>query len=70
MISTVGVKSSAVPTIRIRNIRTAMSRVWLPIRGWTMSASCCGMFAVVISHAETPAAATRNMMIAVVSAAR
>ena len=70
MISTVGVKSSAVPTISTMIISAKVSSILLPISGCTRSASCCGMFAVVISHAETPAADTKNMMTAVVSAAR
>ncbi len=65
-ISTVGVKSSAVPTITTMTIITAISRILLSMKGLSMFATSVGMLATVISQALTIAAATRNITIEVV----
>jgi hypothetical protein len=68
-ISTVGVKSSAVPTMTIKTIITSKSIVGLSFKGSRIAPSSAGMLACVISHAEIRAAATRNITAAVVLAA-
>ena len=65
-ISTVGVKSSAVPTTITSAIMMTISSILLPMKGSIILATSVGMLATVISQALTMAAATRNMTTAVV----
>lgn len=65
----VGVKSIAVPMINISNINVNINKVWLYITGASSSVNCAGISAAAISHAETDAAATGNIITAVVLAA-
>ena len=68
-ISTVGAKSSAVPTTSTSAMITSMNRIGLSISGWSTPRSSAGMLAWVISHAEASAEATRNITTAVIFAA-
>ena len=65
-IKTVGVKSSAVPTITIRTIMTNINRILLSMKGDNILATSVGILATVINQALTMAAATRNITTAVV----
>ena len=65
----VGVMSSAVPTITTRTCMAIMSSIGLSMNGFSSAVTCPGSSAIVMSQADTSAAATRNMTIAVVSAA-
>ena len=69
MIRIVGVMSIAVPTAMTSSMMAISSSVWLPMKGSSSEIICAGMSATVISQAETMAAATRNMITAVVLAA-
>ncbi len=59
--STVGIRSSAVPTTTTRAIMASSSRVLCSIRGRSNSVTSPGMLAIVISQADTKAVATRNI---------
>ncbi|MCY1380390.1 hypothetical protein D9M69_682070 [compost metagenome] len=61
--------SIAVPTAITSSMMAIISRMGLSMKGRSSSTSCRGMSATVISHALTIAAATRNMITAVVLAA-
>src|SRR4030095_6044041 len=65
----VGVMSIAVPTIITSTMIAISSSVWLPMKGCSSAIILLGRSATVISQAETIAAATRNMITAVVLAA-
>ncbi len=69
MISTVGIRSSAVPTTITRTMITNISRILLSMNGSSRSVTCAGMLAMVISYAETSAHATRNSTVLEVLAA-
>ncbi|MCY1559318.1 hypothetical protein D9M68_963420 [compost metagenome] len=68
-IISVGAKSSAVPTITTMTMITNISRILLPMKGSSMAATWLGTSEVVISQAETSAAAIRNTTTAVLLAA-
>ncbi len=59
-ISTVGVKSSAVPTMTISTIIISISSVLLPMKGSSIRVTSPGMSATVMSRALTMAAATEE----------
>ncbi len=65
----VGVMSIAVPTTTTRNMIANMRMILLPMNGCSSSTILPGRSATVISHADTSAAATRNITTAVVLAA-
>ena len=65
----VGVMSMAVPTAITSSMMAIISRMGLSMKGFSSETSCLGMSATVMSHALTMAAATRNMITAVVLAA-
>src|SRR4051812_49240966 len=65
----VGVMSIAVPTTITSTMMATISSVLLSITGRRSSTTLLGMSATVMSQAETIAAATRNMITAVVLAA-
>src|SRR5947207_15270724 len=65
----VGVMSIAVPTIITSTMIITISMMGLPRNGSSMPTTLPGRSATVMSHAETMAAATRNITIAVVVAA-
>src|SRR5712691_11646500 len=65
----VGVMSIAVPTAITSTMIAIISSVWLPMKGWSSAIICWGIWATVMSQDETSAAATRNMMTAVIFAA-
>ena len=65
----VGVMSMAVPTAITSSMMAIMSSIGCSMSGRSSSISCLGMSATVISQALTMAAATRNMITAVVLAA-
>ena len=66
MMRMVGVMSMAVPTAMTSSMMATSSRVGLSMKGWSRPIIWLGMSATVMSQAETMAAATRNMMTAVV----
>ena len=69
MIRIVGVMSIAVPTAMTSSMIAISSSVGLSMKGCSRPTSSAGICATVISQAETIAAATRNMITAVVLAA-
>ena len=69
MIRMVGVMSIAVPTAITSTMMAMSSSVGLSMKGCSIATISAGICATVISQAETMAAATRNMITAVVLAA-
>ncbi len=69
MISTVGIRSSAVPTMITRTMITNISRILLSMKGSSSCVTCAGMLAMVMSQADTSAQATRNSTVLEVLAA-
>lgn len=61
--------SMAVPTAITNSMMAIISKVGWSMNGCNSPTSCLGMSATVINQALTMAAATRNMMMAVVLAA-
>jgi hypothetical protein len=65
----VGVMSKAVPTMMVMIMMVSINKRGLSSKGCSKEISCAGKLATVINQAETMAAATKNITMALVLAA-